>query len=62
MNAFQAAQPELEGQMSLFTLDDADQWIQDQYADEVCRHCGGHCTSSKECVDLAGEHEDADSS
>jgi hypothetical protein len=31
---------ELEGQMSLFDTD------------EVCKYCGGHCTSSKECVEI----------
>lgn len=38
---------ELEGQMALFELDG-----------DVCKYCGDHCTSSKECVELAGELDD----
>jgi hypothetical protein len=59
---------ELEGQMALFSLDGCDQETQDAHADEtctkpcctdyeteVCKYCGYCCTSSKECVELAGD-------
>jgi hypothetical protein len=37
---------ELEGQLPLFTLEGADQEVQDEYADEVCEEC-------KECVEAS---------
>lgn len=30
------------------------------YEDEVCEQCGTSCTSSKECVELSGLHDDAE--
>lgn len=41
-----------------YTLDGADQEIQDEHADEVCKYCNGYCTSSRECVELAGDDDD----
>lgn len=53
---------ELDGQMALFTLDGCDQHIIDamepEACEECCSFCGYHCTSSKECCELAGESND----
>ncbi len=49
---------ELEGQMTLFDL--ADEQPDEQCAGcygcrggEPCKQCGGFCTSSRECIELA---------
>jgi hypothetical protein len=40
---------ELAGQLPLFTLDGADQEIQDQYADEEC--CCSYCAPSTQDIE-----------
>lgn len=43
---------------SPLTVDGCDQTLLDQYDDEVCKHCGDHCTSSKECSEIENAHDD----
>lgn len=41
---------ELEGQIPLFDLDSEQP---DERCEACCKACGQHCTSSKECAELA---------
>lgn len=55
------AEGEMTGQLSLFTIDGADEYIQRWFddegdGDEVCKECGHNCTSSKECAEFSGTH------